>query len=280
MSRIINVLSIPLVASFSLPLFFFAVFTTTVALTTLFIRVSVVYVELALALLQSALGTSTATHDGPFRPHSPEAEELTRIKVHPRSRRASTQTGASSASSSPLQIAVGASAPAATPHSGASHAQWSVPATTPRDYEGVGGWRVPVDDEDEEALWTGINSRLELPALSIPSPTVMMNRPRALSGGLKRQSSALPSRPGSPQIGRSPGRDRRGRRNRKSGSASPEGYFGSISGFGLPSNASSANTMELLASPAPREGSARAEELHKIPTRNSSVSLVKVSGDG
>jgi len=32
-----------------------------------------------------------------------------------------------------------------------------------RDFEGVGGWRIG-DREDEEALWTSINSRLELPA--------------------------------------------------------------------------------------------------------------------
>jgi hypothetical protein len=32
-----------------------------------------------------------------------------------------------------------------------------------RDYESVGGWRAPGDD-DEEALWQGINSRLQLPA--------------------------------------------------------------------------------------------------------------------
>ncbi|KZM18612.1 hypothetical protein ST47_g10218 [Ascochyta rabiei] len=32
-----------------------------------------------------------------------------------------------------------------------------------RDYEGVGGWR-DTGNEDEEALWIGINSRLQLPA--------------------------------------------------------------------------------------------------------------------
>ena len=33
-----------------------------------------------------------------------------------------------------------------------------------RDFEGVGGWRIPGTD-DEDALWTSMNSRLELPAM-------------------------------------------------------------------------------------------------------------------
>ncbi|KAI9842734.1 MAG: hypothetical protein M1838_002993 [Thelocarpon superellum] len=33
-----------------------------------------------------------------------------------------------------------------------------------RDFEGVGGWRIADPDEDEEAQWTMVNSRLELPA--------------------------------------------------------------------------------------------------------------------
>ncbi len=33
-----------------------------------------------------------------------------------------------------------------------------------RDFEGVGGWRLDKSSDDDDALWTGINSRLELPA--------------------------------------------------------------------------------------------------------------------
>jgi len=33
-----------------------------------------------------------------------------------------------------------------------------------RDYEGVGGWRLDDSGSDDEALWTNMNSRLELPA--------------------------------------------------------------------------------------------------------------------
>ena len=46
-----------------------------------------------------------------------------------------------------------------------------------RDYEGVGGWRMPVtteeaaeDAEREEELWTSMNKRLELP---VPVPIVL-----------------------------------------------------------------------------------------------------------
>lgn len=33
-----------------------------------------------------------------------------------------------------------------------------------RDFEGIGGWRVPGSDDDD-ILWTSMNSRLELPAI-------------------------------------------------------------------------------------------------------------------
>ena len=33
-----------------------------------------------------------------------------------------------------------------------------------RDFEGIGGWRVPGSDDDD-VLWTSMNSRLELPAI-------------------------------------------------------------------------------------------------------------------
>jgi hypothetical protein len=47
-----------------------------------------------------------------------------------------------------------------------------------RDFEGVGGWRMSGDD-DEEALWMGINSRLQLPA---ETPT--RRHARSLTGGV------------------------------------------------------------------------------------------------
>jgi len=50
-----------------------------------------------------------------------------------------------------------------------------------RDYEGVGGWRVE-GDEPEEALWIGMNARLELP---LPGGGQRMHR-RSLTGSSQR----------------------------------------------------------------------------------------------
>lgn len=59
--------------------------------------------------------------------------------------------------------------------------------TTPlvRDFEGVGGWRLPGPGEDDEEvdLWTNINSRLELPALSATTSDLKHKHERALTGG-------------------------------------------------------------------------------------------------
>lgn len=300
MSRIINFLSVSCITFLSFPLISFALFTTSIALVTLLIRVSVLYVELVLALIRSAINPSTAEKQHvPFQPHSFEADEITRVRPHPRSRRASQQSFSSTASSSPLQIAASGPTSTTTPQLGAvNNAHWPIATPGPRDYEGVGGWRFPTstaEDETEEALWTRINSRLELPALCIPSPTVM-SRPRTYSNGTKRgggysvPGSALTSGAASPLMSRSPAGSRRGRRGRKSGTASPEGYFGSMSGIAPMSEAAAgdrggsdvvrANSMEALGSSRRRDRSAKSEDSRKTPSSNSSVSLVKLSFDG
>lgn len=97
-----------------------------------------------------------------------------------------------------------------------SQSSANLATTTPlRDYEGVGGWRLQEDDE-EEALWIGINSRLELPAAQ------MRRHQRSLTGS--RLSSGVVS----PELVRTPLTIRttgRGMRGARSGAASPEGYF-------------------------------------------------------
>ncbi|GAB7337076.1 hypothetical protein MBLNU457_g2480t1 [Dothideomycetes sp. NU457] len=55
MALLINAITLPFIILFSLPLLLTAIFTTSLALSTLLIRASVVYVDLFLALLQSAL---------------------------------------------------------------------------------------------------------------------------------------------------------------------------------------------------------------------------------
>lgn len=53
-----------------------------------------------------------------------------------------------------------------------------------RDFEGIGGWRDAAVNPGEEALWTNMNSRLELPA-----PTAERRRhQRSLTGGSQRWS--------------------------------------------------------------------------------------------
>jgi hypothetical protein len=148
----------------ALPLAVCAFFTTTVAVITLTVRVSIVYFELALALLQAyifpapakaAVGKSRSRHASPHRV---------------RSRRSSA------VSNSPSQDGSLARTPRLNNKS-ASFVSLVGTGEATRDYEGVGGWRLSNGDDDE-AVWMGINSRLELPAI-IPK----RNHHRSLTGG-------------------------------------------------------------------------------------------------
>ena len=56
-----------------------------------------------------------------------------------------------------------------------------------RDFEGVGGWRT----EDEDAIWTSLNSRLELPAM-VDAPRRNHHRSRT-SGSLATVSLPIKS---------------------------------------------------------------------------------------
>ncbi len=148
----------PLLLVVSLPLTFFAVATTTLAITLLTIRVSVVYFELGVALVHAYLFPE------PPKPLSNQP---------------------SPAASSPLRIChrQGSSSSQDTPVPGArlytkSDSSASLLGLTDmtRDFEGVGGWRF-YEDKDEEALWLGMNKRLEL-GVSMPR----RQHPRGLAG--------------------------------------------------------------------------------------------------
>jgi len=147
----------------SIPLAIFAAFTTCLAFALLLIRVSIVYFELGIALLRSWLVSeptkrrsrgSSSPAQSP-RPHrrrrssvlsSPPSQEFRRPPLK---------------SDSYITL-LGAGAP-------------------DRDYEGVGGWRVE-GDEPEEALWIGMNSRLELPLVG----GGQRRHQRSLTGGSQR----------------------------------------------------------------------------------------------
>ncbi|GAB7349015.1 hypothetical protein MBLNU459_g7988t1 [Dothideomycetes sp. NU459] len=181
-----RLLALPVLLFVGLPFAGFAVFTTSLALATLFVRVLIIYIDLGLALVSSALYSSSKdTESVTLPPRSLFSE-------HARARRrrstASSNTPPMVRKTSSFATLVG--------------------NNRDRDFEGVGGWRISGND-DEEALWMGMNARLELPAAS---PSARKHR-RSLTGGSLRF--------GSPEIARSPAATR----TRTPGTSSPEGYF-------------------------------------------------------
>ena len=158
--------------SISIPLAIFAVFTTSIAISLLFCRAAVVYVQLTAALIGSWI-ESPASKPVPTRRRSPSTASPERTSPHRyRSHRRSI-TG----STSSLETDVPAAREGRLPNNSASFATLLGTSEIPRDFEGVGGWRAPGDD-DEEALWMGMNSRLQLPADATPR-----RHQRSLTGG-------------------------------------------------------------------------------------------------
>lgn len=133
---------------FAIPVAIFASITTIFAFSILFLRVLLVYIELALAVIPSFILRSQATSNilvpygaKPYRNFSGGRR---------RKRRGSTSSNLSATGS-------------ITPISGEAMTGLSQSVGTMRDFEGVGGWKIDNHSEDE-GLWTKINSRLELPA--------------------------------------------------------------------------------------------------------------------
>ncbi|MCJ1351733.1 MAG: hypothetical protein MMC33_001717 [Icmadophila ericetorum] len=158
----------PVVFFFSIPLLYFAVFTSIIAFTTLFIRVLVVYIELFTAVI----------HDQFISPPPPRKLSSLSSSSTPslggkdsRSRRSSAisfQSIDTTGSITPRIIADGG---------GGQFPPGIYPSQAPltRDFEGIGGWRFAgPDSSEDDSLWTTINSRLELPtppAIVVPNPT-------------------------------------------------------------------------------------------------------------
>lgn len=138
----------PMLLFVSVPLLFFAAFTTTVAVSLLAIRVSVVYVELGFALLYAYVCPEPPT-PVPKRPPPPPSRS-------PRHRRSSSSSQDTAVPAARIQTKSGSSASLSL--LGGSD--------FPRDFEGVGGWRF-YEGEQDEAAWLNINKRLELP---LPTP--------------------------------------------------------------------------------------------------------------
>ncbi|ORX89561.1 hypothetical protein BCR34DRAFT_609224 [Clohesyomyces aquaticus] len=146
----------PLLLLAAVPLAVLAVLTTSIAVSTLAVRVSIVYFELGVALMHSYLfpAPSRTPATRPRNPPSP-------LRASPQRAR---RRGSIASTASSCDTAVPQAYPPRLHHKSNSLVSLIGTSEPTRDFEGVGGWRVSGGD-DEEALWMGINSRLELPAM-------------------------------------------------------------------------------------------------------------------
>jgi len=158
----------------SVPLAICAMITTSIAVTALLIRASVVYFELGVALISSCFFLQKSSPITLPKSTLPPSHSGTASPIRPRSARPISRSSAVSLPDAPN--------PRLAYKSG-SFASLIGTGEPTRDYEGVGGWRVP-GEEDEEALWIGMNSRLELPAAT---PGGRRHHKRSLTGGSQSQ---------------------------------------------------------------------------------------------
>lgn len=174
----------PALLIISVPLAIFAGITTCIAFGLLLIRVSIVYFELGFALLRSWLISARAKTE-PKEPSSPARSPQRRRRSSVLSSPSSQEFRRPPLKSDSYVTLLGAGAP-------------------DRDYEGVGGWRVEGDEADD-ALWLGMNSRLELPL----SGSGQRRHQRSLTGSSQRwtwspealKMSPVQSRARTPSIG-------------------------------------------------------------------------------
>ncbi|TFA99167.1 hypothetical protein CCMA1212_009023 [Trichoderma ghanense] len=173
-------LVVPFLLVTTIPLAILAGITTTFAFSILILRVFVVYLDIALSLVSQSLSHLTESSVSRFhpRPPRPSSSPSTSSSVHSR-----TSSVSPSVSSTLLKrhrrrrpsssvFSAGSATPASDIGLGL------IPSVgAERDFEGVGGWRLGGDDDDDE-LWTTINSRYEL-----PDRMHDRNHRRSLSGG-------------------------------------------------------------------------------------------------
>ena len=142
----------PILLLISIPLSIFAAVTTTLAFSTLFFRALLVYAELAAALIQDQfVGQPTIKSSASSNTRLVTLATTDGRGAQQKSRRSSVGSSSSNG---------GSTTPRILEPSGLGIYNGGVAA---RDFEGVGGWRIPGPDD---ALWTSMNSRLELPAMA------------------------------------------------------------------------------------------------------------------
>ncbi|MCJ1299431.1 hypothetical protein MMC08_002223 [Hypocenomyce scalaris] len=151
MPTITTALLSPVLLAVSIPLASFAVLTTTLAFSTLLVRVAVIYIELGAVVLHDHIsGRPIGNINVPPPPKAATVGADT-ASARRKSRRSSAGSGHSEGSISTLRISEN-NVPGLYSGTGVD-----------RDFEGLGGWVFPTTDEDD-GLWTAMNSRLELPA--------------------------------------------------------------------------------------------------------------------
>lgn len=150
MSNLLFALVPPLLLLFSIPLAALALLTTTLAFSTLLVRVLIVYIELALVVAHNQFFRRV-----PSKTTQPPGKGNLSSSTSGHQRRKSRRSSAGSAGSEQGSI---------TPKAGDTGNFGLITSTgIDRDFEGVGGWRFSGPDE-EDPQWTSTNSRLELPA--------------------------------------------------------------------------------------------------------------------
>jgi hypothetical protein len=153
----------------SIPLAIFATVTTIIAISFLALRAFVVYVQLAVALLGAWLDPPPPKSLLHQRSQPPSSDYT--LPTPPRGGRTNAN---------PIHShEVGINSTQASRQHTKSDSLSTLLGTSEftKDFEGVGGWRDP-GDAKEEALWMGMNSRLELPADVTPR-----KHRRSLTGG-------------------------------------------------------------------------------------------------
>ena len=149
MPSLFYVLLSPILLVISLPLSLFAALTTILAFTTLYFRALLVYTELGAVLIQNQFVNQHATQKT-IAPTRVTAATVEGEQPQHKRRRSSAGSGSNGGSTT----------------SKASDGGLGIYGGSGviRDFEGVGGWRIPGTD-DEDATWMSLNSRLELPAV-------------------------------------------------------------------------------------------------------------------
>lgn len=192
----IQILSPIILMTISVPLFIFASITTYLALATLFLRAFIVYLELATALVHSwlvrpskplpplPLSASTVTaRPTTIEPPSTAITSSSQRKPHGRPSSSHQKNPPASQKSKRSQHRPTKSDP---------NASFAPMSTTPtdRDFEGVGGWCDPGPDNDE-ALWMGMNARLQLPAMAMHDSATRHHRRSLTASGASPRNSGV-----------------------------------------------------------------------------------------